>query len=498
MEIVSYLLLTRNIMKSLLCTFLVLLFAVISHSQEIRSFQKDGRYGFLQNGNTTISPEYEYAFDFKEGLALVKKGNYWGFIDSNNSTIVPFEYDRCSEFKGGFSIVQKNGKLGIIDEGGNVVVPVECDHVEVLKDSYCIGQKNGKYALFISGEQQSEFAFERIETMSYGYFGVKNNDRYGVMAPDGNVLIEAQFISKPYCYKGRDQNDAIYFTGYRKKRGSRSYYSQSGALVLNGDEYDLKQVKYPCIYAATKDGKTKVVDVSNGMVILPPTEVSFTDPTWRPCDGYGYSSTPQLFFEKPDGSYFMVSLNKPENTAEIFSIPIVFEEFLLIQKKNGLYDIYSHDVQLLDSDFHASIDNMGTFNPEVRICSFEERGLMIWKNGSFAIYDPDEQAIELVNSGKIGENLIFGNIHKTLPSGTTVNFIDKDENHFLFEIISENTKWVYLMKDNVLLWEMETFSADDKIKLKEFQYDEMEEGENYKPLVNVVLKVNGKKEHFGW
>ena len=43
--------------------------------------------------------EYDWADDFSEGLAKIRKGAQYGFIDSTGKIIIPTIYDHISEFK---------------------------------------------------------------------------------------------------------------------------------------------------------------------------------------------------------------------------------------------------------------------------------------------------------------------------------------------------------------------------------------------------------------
>lgn len=54
-----------------------------------------------------ISPQYEDADQFYEGLAAVKKDDKWGYIDETGKTVIPFEYDYCYPFSEGLAIVAK-------------------------------------------------------------------------------------------------------------------------------------------------------------------------------------------------------------------------------------------------------------------------------------------------------------------------------------------------------------------------------------------------------
>ena len=54
-----------------------------------------------------ISPQYEDANQFSDGLAAVKQNGKWGYVDETGKTIIPFEYDYCYPFSEGLAIVAK-------------------------------------------------------------------------------------------------------------------------------------------------------------------------------------------------------------------------------------------------------------------------------------------------------------------------------------------------------------------------------------------------------
>ena len=53
----------------------------------------------------TITPQYEDASAFINGLAAVKKDGKWGYINTDNEVVVPFQYDLAGEFNEGYAIV---------------------------------------------------------------------------------------------------------------------------------------------------------------------------------------------------------------------------------------------------------------------------------------------------------------------------------------------------------------------------------------------------------
>lgn len=82
-------------------------------------------YGFvnIKDSSKSIVPVYCSASGFSEGLAAVKKGGKWGYINVNNKAVIDFQFDYARSFKQGRAIVQKDDRYGVIDKAGKFVVP---------------------------------------------------------------------------------------------------------------------------------------------------------------------------------------------------------------------------------------------------------------------------------------------------------------------------------------------------------------------------------------
>jgi hypothetical protein len=69
--------------------------------------------------------------DFSEGLASVRKGNVWGFIDENGKVVIEPQYQAVVDyprFMNGLALVIKRGEEGLrgyIDKSGKVVIPFQ-------------------------------------------------------------------------------------------------------------------------------------------------------------------------------------------------------------------------------------------------------------------------------------------------------------------------------------------------------------------------------------
>ena len=101
-------------------------------------------WGFMnENGDEIVKPQYIYAYDYKDGVAIVAKGEWiispdterycavgelWGGIDTTGTEVIPCIFDEikffigCSDYYIAHYGGWKNGAWGIVDRSGNWAV----------------------------------------------------------------------------------------------------------------------------------------------------------------------------------------------------------------------------------------------------------------------------------------------------------------------------------------------------------------------------------------
>lgn len=85
--------------------------------------KRDGKYGyFSKKGMKEVIPcVYDGADDFDWGLAPVKKGNKWGFINEEGKVMFDFKYDSATPFHGGDAVVTIDGKKFEMKTDGSMI-----------------------------------------------------------------------------------------------------------------------------------------------------------------------------------------------------------------------------------------------------------------------------------------------------------------------------------------------------------------------------------------
>ena len=107
---------------------IVFLFAINSISQQkkhpefhLYPDKKGDKWGYLKNKRKlVINYQFEEAYKFKEGLALVKKDGKYGFIEPTGKIKIDCIYDRADGFYDSFAWVQKDSLCGMLKKDGTL------------------------------------------------------------------------------------------------------------------------------------------------------------------------------------------------------------------------------------------------------------------------------------------------------------------------------------------------------------------------------------------
>ncbi len=82
-------------------------------------FRKGDKWGFSDSDKKfIIEAKYDNAYRFSEGLAPVKSNDKHGFIDKTGKEVIPLKYDRAYPFSDGLAKVTLNGNEFYIDKNG--------------------------------------------------------------------------------------------------------------------------------------------------------------------------------------------------------------------------------------------------------------------------------------------------------------------------------------------------------------------------------------------
>lgn len=156
----------------------------------------------------SIPPKFDYASSFSEGLAIVRVGNKYGYINPDGKLVIPLtDYDNVYPFSEGYARVLKGKKFGFIDKAGRLVIDFKYGYASEFKDGLSVISyedlslgnmfqlkkgainKNGK--VVINPYLGVLFNFNNgIAVANFGFIG---DPSVGVINKSGEVLTPGKF-----------------------------------------------------------------------------------------------------------------------------------------------------------------------------------------------------------------------------------------------------------------------------------------------------------------
>lgn len=164
----------------------------------------NGKYGYINNsGDVVISPQFEFARHFREGLAMIGDGSDGpiGFIDTNGKIVIKLEYDDAESFSEGYAQVKIGNGWGFINRKGKVVIePIYEKTFPFSEGVAAVKEKNGKWG-FINqkGDYIVQPQFSDVGSFSEGFAPADG----GYISKDGKYRITPQYISSSMFKEGR-------------------------------------------------------------------------------------------------------------------------------------------------------------------------------------------------------------------------------------------------------------------------------------------------------
>ena len=131
-------------------------------------------------------PKFDIVGDLCYGLALVKEGHLYGFVDKDNNYVIPAKFEEAGSFREGLARVKVNDKWGFID-------------------------KTGKYVIQPQFEETFDFGTDFYHNMTR----VRINGKWGVINKTGGYVVSAKYGS---IWVPMDSNLCIWYLSSPNER----------------------------------------------------------------------------------------------------------------------------------------------------------------------------------------------------------------------------------------------------------------------------------------
>lgn len=155
-------------------------------------------WGYIdKTGKLVIKPQFKEAREFQaNGLAVVRKGKYYGLINEQGNFMVEPKYESINGFSEGRAVVIDNSGFKVIDEKGKEVTNKAYDFISNYKNSRALFSNNdgkGKYPygyLDLDGKEIIPGKYQEANDFSKdGKATVKEKDNeYNLINTIGQVL----------------------------------------------------------------------------------------------------------------------------------------------------------------------------------------------------------------------------------------------------------------------------------------------------------------------
>jgi hypothetical protein len=176
---------------------LALLAPAIAQAQTLTPFERNGRWGYENaNWREVITPKYDYAHRFSEGLAAVKLNDKLGFIDKAGRVVIPLMYEGAGGFSEGLAAVKVDGKCGFIDKTGRVVIPLMYELVGDFSEGLAaVRSRSSQHWGFIdkTGRVVIPLMYENVMDFSGGLAVVRSGKLWGLIDRTGREILAPQF-----------------------------------------------------------------------------------------------------------------------------------------------------------------------------------------------------------------------------------------------------------------------------------------------------------------
>ncbi|MCD6019373.1 MAG: hypothetical protein K0S53_2494 [Bacteroidetes bacterium] len=128
--------------------------------------------------SSEISGKYDKIGKFEKGVAIVRKNDMVGVINSDGKEVIKPEYDKISAFgNDGIAYTYKKDLVGLINREGRVIADNQYDYIGHFKSGNAIIKKNGLSGVINKeGKIIVDMKYEKLSCEEGGVIRATNAD----------------------------------------------------------------------------------------------------------------------------------------------------------------------------------------------------------------------------------------------------------------------------------------------------------------------------------
>lgn len=183
-----------------------------SFSDGLAAVRMDGRWGYLnRSGTFEINPQFTSAHAFSEGRAFVRTLDYdWEYIDTSGEIVrdaTTPDLDEVDEpaFSDGLALVRHGDTYGYIDRAGKLVIPLQYSAARAFADRRAAVKISDRWG-YIDDKKSTAISPQFISAASFSDDRApvrKDGNQWGYIDRSGSLAIAAQFDEAMPFSEGR-------------------------------------------------------------------------------------------------------------------------------------------------------------------------------------------------------------------------------------------------------------------------------------------------------
>ncbi len=222
---------------------------------------ENGKFGFIdKNGNTVIPYKFDYAEDFKNGIAKVRIGDRktgkYAYINLKGQYKTKL-YQNLTDFKNNIAYAENNNKYVLIDTSGKEI-SLWYDKIFPFHEGMAKVEKNGKYTFInIKGKQFDKW-FDNAGNFVAGRAKIEIKGKWGFVDKNGEIVVKPIY-----------DNVWNYYNNIAKieKNGKYAFIDLNGRLVTEWFDRLYMFSEGRAVFAKNK--KWGYIDVNGHIVVKP-------------------------------------------------------------------------------------------------------------------------------------------------------------------------------------------------------------------------------------
>ncbi|BAY07467.1 WG repeat-containing protein [Calothrix sp. NIES-2098] len=191
----------------------------------------NSNYTYLNTSQANnLKVQFDWVEPFSEGMAVVKMGYKYGYIDKTGKQIGRLQFDNAKPFSQGIALVNLNNKYGYIDTTANLVIKPQFDYAQSFSEGLAAVKIANQWG-YIDNKGQTIIPpkFDDSKPFTEDLAAVKIANKWGYIDKLGNIIIQLQL------------DDATSFSeglALVKIGNKLGYINKTGAVVIEPQFYE--------------------------------------------------------------------------------------------------------------------------------------------------------------------------------------------------------------------------------------------------------------------